>query len=113
MQLRVLKNRDLAASIFLFVVLGFGLYGGAFLFPLFTQTILGFTPTSTGLAMMPGGIATGGAGASAAACLLNGAKPKADARVLILGGMALMLVAMWHPGPPLDGRGRGRRAVRR
>ena len=34
-------NRDLSASIFLFVVLGFGLYGGTFLFPLFTQTILG------------------------------------------------------------------------
>ena len=35
---RVLKNRDLAASIFLFVALGFGLYGGVFIFPLFTQT---------------------------------------------------------------------------
>jgi len=33
---RVLKNRQLAASIFLFVSLGFGLYGGTFLFPLFT-----------------------------------------------------------------------------
>ncbi len=89
----VLKNRDLAASIFLFVMLGFGLYGGTFLFPLFTQTILDFTPTSTGLAMMPGGIATG---VLAIVCgiLLNGAKPKADARVLILCGMVLMLLAM-------------------
>ena len=34
---RVLKNRELAASIFLFVALGFGLYGGVFIFPLFTQ----------------------------------------------------------------------------
>src|SRR6185312_17275958 len=41
----VLQNRDLSASIFLFVVLGFGLYGGTFLFPLFTQGVLGFTPT--------------------------------------------------------------------
>ena len=37
---RVLKNRELAASIFLFVALGFGLYGGVFIFPLFTQSIL-------------------------------------------------------------------------
>ncbi len=97
MQLRVLKNRNLAASIFLFVVLGFGLYGGTFLFPLFTQTILDFTPTSTGLAMMPGGIATG---VLAIFCglLLNGAKPKADARVLILGGMLMMLLAMHSLG---------------
>ena len=42
-QLRVLKNRQLSASIFLFVVLGFGLFGGAILFPMFTQSILGFT----------------------------------------------------------------------
>src|ERR671920_1591622 len=80
-ELRVLKNRQLSASIFLFVVLGFGLYGGAILFPLFTQSILGFTPTETGLAMLPGGLATA---ALAVVCgfLLNGDKPKADARVL-------------------------------
>ncbi|HEY4320945.1 MAG TPA: DHA2 family efflux MFS transporter permease subunit [Gemmatimonadales bacterium] len=94
---RVLNNRDLSASIFLFVVLGFGLYGGTFLFPLFTQSILGFTPTETGLSMMPGGIATG-IFAMACGILLNGARPKADARMLILMGMALMLLAMWTLG---------------
>ena len=68
---RVLKNRQLAASIFLFVALGFGLYGGVFIFPLFTQSILRFTPTETGLTMLPGGLATG---ATALLCgrLLNG-----------------------------------------
>ena len=50
---RVLKNRELASSIFLFVSLGFGLYGGVFIFPLFTETILHFTPTETGLALLP------------------------------------------------------------
>ena len=58
MNFRVLKNRELAASIFLFVALGFGLYGGVFIFPLFTQSLLHFTPTETGLALMPGGLAT-------------------------------------------------------
>jgi MFS transporter, DHA2 family, multidrug resistance protein len=97
MKLGVLKNRDLAASIFLFIVLGFGLFGGAFLFPLFTQTLLGFTPTETGLAMLPGGLTTA---LFALICgfLLNGAKPKADARVLILMGMGLMLWSMWRLG---------------
>jgi DHA2 family multidrug resistance protein len=95
--LRVLKNRDLAASIFLFIVLGFGLFGGAFLFPLFTQSVLGFTPTMTGLAMMPGGLMTA---AVALACgfMLNGKKPLVDARVLILLGMAIMLWSMWDLG---------------
>ncbi len=56
---RVLKNRDLSAALFLFVALGFGLYGGIFLFPLFSQNILHFTPTLTGLVLLPGGVATG------------------------------------------------------
>lgn len=93
----VLKNRTLASSLFLFIALGFGLYGGVFLFPLFAQGILGFTPTETGLVMMPGGIATG---FSALVCgmMLNGAKPKADPRVLIGIGVSLFAVSMWIMG---------------
>ncbi|MEO8070986.1 MAG: DHA2 family efflux MFS transporter permease subunit, partial [Acidobacteriota bacterium] len=96
-QFHVLRNRDLVAAMFLFVVLGFGLYGGVLIFPLFTQTILGFSPTETGLAMMPGGLATA---AMALFCgyLLNGARPKVDPRLLILCGMGLMLMAMWSLG---------------
>jgi DHA2 family multidrug resistance protein len=94
---RVLKNRDLAASIFLFVALGFGLYGGVFIFPLFTQSLLHFTPTETGLALMPGGIATA---VTALICglLLNGARPLFDPRVLIAIGVALFVVSMWDLG---------------
>lgn len=93
----VLKNRTLSSSLFLFVALGFGLYGGVFLFPLFAQGILNFTPTETGIVMMPGGIATG---FSALICgaLLNGAKPKADPRVLIAGGVILFAISMWIMG---------------
>jgi MFS transporter, DHA2 family, multidrug resistance protein len=94
---RVLKNRELAASIFLFVALGFGLYGGVFIFPLFTQSLLHFTPTETGLALMPGGIATA---ATAVICglLLNGPRPKVDPRILIGIGVALFVVSMWDLG---------------
>jgi len=94
---RVLHNRDLACSIFLFVALGFALYGGTFIFPLFTQSILRFTPTETGLALLPGGLATA---TSALLCgtLLNGPRPKADARILIGIGVCLLLWAMWDLG---------------
>ena len=34
---RVLQNRTLSVSLFLFVVLGFGIYGGTYLFPLLSQ----------------------------------------------------------------------------
>jgi DHA2 family multidrug resistance protein len=94
---RVLHNRTLSASIFLFVALGFGLYGGVILFPMFAQGILHFTPTETGLAMLPGGVATG---ISALACgkLLNGKKPLVDARILIAGGILLFAISMWKMG---------------
>jgi MFS transporter, DHA2 family, multidrug resistance protein len=94
---RVLKNRELAASIFLFVALGFGLYGGVFIFPLFTQTILHFTPTETGLALLPGGIATA---VTALICgrLLTGSRPLVDPRILIALGVAIFVGAMWDLG---------------
>ena len=94
---KVLHNRSLSSAIFLFVALGFGLYGGVYLFPLFTQTILRFTPTETGLALLPGGIATG---ISALICgrLLNGVRPLVDPRVLILIGISIFIFSMWQLG---------------
>lgn len=94
---RVLKNRDLSASIFLFIALGFGLYGGVFIFPLFAQSILGFTPTETGLAFMPGGICTA---VTALFCgaMLNGPKARIDPRALIFLGVGLFVYAMWDLG---------------
>jgi len=91
---RVLKNKELSAGLFLFVSLGFGLYGGVYLFPLFAQNILGFTPTTTGLALMPGGIGTA---VSALICgrILNGPKPLIDARILIFIGVAIFVSSMW------------------
>ena len=96
-ELRVLKNRELAVCLFLFVALGFALYGGTFMFPLFTQTILNFTPTKTGLSLMPGGLATVG---TALLCgrLLSGTRPLADARALIGVGVVLIILAMWRLG---------------
>ena len=94
---RILKNRQLAGSIVLFITLGFGLFGGTFIFPLFTQYLLRFTPTMTGLALMPGGIATA---CVAIFCgrLLNGAKPLVDGRVLIYVGVAVFVMSMWQLG---------------
>ena len=94
---RVLKNRDLSSSIFLFIALGFGLYGGTYLFPLFAQNLLGFSPTTTGLALLPGGLGTA---ASALICgrILNGPKPLVDPRILIFIGFSLFFASMWDLG---------------
>lgn len=94
---RVLKNRTLLASLFLFLTLGFGLYGGVFIFPLFAQTILHFTPTETGLVLLPGGLATG-VGVIICGRLLGGPKPKVDPRVLIALGTSIFMWSMWDLG---------------
>lgn len=95
--LKILRNRDLSACLLLFVTLGFGLYGGVFLFPLFAQQILHFTPTETGLVLLPGGIATG---ISTLICgrLMNGTGKKIDPRAIILFGVAGFSVSMWMLG---------------
>jgi len=93
----VLKNRDLAAGLVLFLALGFGLYGAIFIFPLFTQNVLNFPPTETGLVLLPGGLATG-IGAMICGRATTGAKPLVDPRILILFGMALFIVSMWMLG---------------
>jgi len=95
--LRVLKNRDLSAALALFLVLGFGLYGGVFIFPLFAQNILHFTPTVTGLVLMPGAIATG-MSAVISGRLLNGKKQLVPPRLLIVTGLFLFVASMWDLG---------------
>jgi DHA2 family multidrug resistance protein len=94
---RVLRNRTLSASLFLFIALGFGLYGGSFLYPLLAQNILGFTPMQTGLALLPGGIATS---MSIIICgaVINRPKPLLDARVLIAFGTIVTIVSLWLLG---------------
>ncbi len=94
---RVLKNRDLSAGLILFLVLGFGLYGGLFIFPQFTQNVLQFSPTATGLVLLPGGLAT------AAAAMICGRitslpKPPIDLRLLIVIGMVIFVWSMWDLG---------------
>jgi DHA2 family multidrug resistance protein len=94
---RILKNKELSASLFLFVALGFGLYGGVYLFPVFAQNILHFTPTETGLTLLPGGLMTA---VSALICgrLLNGKKALIDPRLLIIFGVGLFMLSMWDLG---------------
>ena len=94
LDLRVLKDRGLAGSVLLGLVLGFGLYGGVFIYPLFAQTILGFTPTATGLALLPGGIMTAVAVVFCGRVLQRGF----DARILIIIGMFVYMTAMWMLG---------------
>ncbi|MCW3062548.1 MAG: Inner rane component of tripartite multidrug resistance system, partial [Capsulimonas sp.] len=94
---RVLKNPTLSACLFLFIVLGFGLYGGTYLFPLLAQTVLGFTSMQTGLALLPGGMATASAIVICGA-ILNRPKPLIDTRIVIVFGTLMTMLSMWMLG---------------
>ncbi|BDI28550.1 EmrB/QacA family drug resistance transporter [Capsulimonas corticalis] len=94
MNLRVLKNSSLTAGIILFVSVGFGLYGVSYMYPLLAQTVQGMTAYQTGMAMLPGGIATA---FSIVFCgvISNDPKSKIDARALTLLGIGFSVTAMW------------------
>ncbi|SHH92353.1 MFS transporter, DHA2 family, multidrug resistance protein [Chryseolinea serpens] len=57
--LRVLKDKNLAIGTVLSFILGFGLYGSTFVIPLFTQNVLGWTALQSGLMLVPSSVATG------------------------------------------------------
>lgn len=54
--LRVFKSQNLVASNILTFVLGFGLFGSVFIFPVLVQRILGYTPTDAGFGLVPGAL---------------------------------------------------------
>lgn len=55
--LRVLKNRGLAAGSLFAAVMGFGMYGGIFVLPIFLQGLQHFTAQQSGWVLFPGGLA--------------------------------------------------------
>lgn len=54
--LRVLKSRTLSISALLTFVTGIGMFTSIFLTPVIAQRLLGFTPTESGLLLLPGAI---------------------------------------------------------
>src|SRR5439155_500847 len=55
--LRILKNRQLAAGVTFASVLGFALYASVFALPVFLQNLLGYAAWDTGRVILPGAIA--------------------------------------------------------
>jgi DHA2 family multidrug resistance protein len=56
--LNILKKRSFSVGMFFSFILGFGLYGSVFIFPIFCQNLLGFSALQTGKIFLPGGLAT-------------------------------------------------------
>jgi DHA2 family multidrug resistance protein len=92
--LRVLKDRGLSGAAVVMFVAGFGLYGGLYLFPLFAQTVLGFTASKSGLFMFDPGLVL------AFTMMTTGIlmQRRVPGRDLAMTGAVVMMVSMWLLG---------------
>lgn len=59
LSLRVFANPAFSAGCIVAFALGAGIYASTYIIPLFVQTIQGYTPTRSGLLLMPAGLALG------------------------------------------------------
>jgi DHA2 family multidrug resistance protein len=55
---KIMRHRSFSIGMFTSFILGFGLYGSVFVFPVFCQNLLGFSPLQTGEILFPGGLCT-------------------------------------------------------
>jgi len=86
--LRVLRDRDLAACTAMIGVVGVVLYSAITLLPLFLQNLMGYSAFDSGLALSPRGV-----GAVIGMLFVGRLIGKVDTRLLIGGGFALMAYA--------------------
>ncbi|MGH7728580.1 MAG: DHA2 family efflux MFS transporter permease subunit [Vulcanimicrobiaceae bacterium] len=91
--LRVFRSRSFVAGTVIGIISGFGLYGLNLVLPLFFQDVLKFDAMQTGLALMPGAIAT-----AISMPIAGRLTSKLDARVEIALGLAIFAAGSWLMG---------------
>lgn len=89
--LNIMKKRSFSIGMFTSFILGFGLYGSVFVFPVFAQSLLGFTPLQTGKLFIAGGICTISMMPFIGIMLKKGV----PAQFMATGGMFLFFVFCW------------------
>ncbi|MEI9935218.1 MAG: DHA2 family efflux MFS transporter permease subunit [Ferruginibacter sp.] len=90
--LRVLKSKNLSIAAILTFVAGLGIFSSVFLTPVFAQRLLNFTPSQTGLLLLPGAVLAIGGLIISAKLLQRGLSPL----VMIVTGMFLFIIFSWQ-----------------
>jgi DHA2 family multidrug resistance protein len=90
--LKVLRSKNLSLAAILTFISGVGLFSSVFLTPVFAQRLLGFTPTQTGLLLLPGALLAIGGLMISARLLQRGVSPI----VMITTGMFLFVLFSWQ-----------------
>lgn len=90
--LSVLKSRNLSIAAFMTLISGIGIFTSVFLTPVFAQRLLNFTPSQTGLLLLPGAVLALGGLMISARLLQRGISPL----VMISTGMLLFILFNWQ-----------------
>ncbi len=90
--LRVLKSRTLIIAAILTFITGLGMFTSIFLTPVIAQRLLGFTPSQSGLLLLPGAILALAALVMSGRLLQKGVSPVA----LVAVGFVLFIYFNWH-----------------
>ena len=88
--LRVFKERTYATGVFLMMLMGFVLYGSLVIFPILLQTLMGYSPLESGIAMAPRGL-----GMLAATPIVGFLIARIDARKLLATGFGIGVVTLF------------------
>jgi DHA2 family multidrug resistance protein len=90
--LRILKNGQFTVSLVFGFVVGAALFSVVFVFPVYAQTLIGFTAWETGMAVLPGAIASG-----VTMAFMGKLMPRMtiDLRLLVVAGALIFAYSMW------------------
>jgi DHA2 family multidrug resistance protein len=91
--LNVFRFRTFTIGNIIGIISGFGLFGTSLILPLFFQTVLGFTAFDTGMALLPGAIAT-----AISMVIVGRMTGKVDSRLLVGFGMIVFGISTWWMG---------------
>jgi DHA2 family multidrug resistance protein len=90
-ELRLLRDRNFAISTFMMYVLGVVMYGTMVLLPIMLQTLMGYTATQTGIALLPGGLVLLGF-LPFVGWLLGRFEP----RWIVVFGLSIIAIGLWQ-----------------
>jgi DHA2 family multidrug resistance protein len=91
--LSVFRSRSFSAGSIIAVVSGFGLFGLNLVLPLFFQNVLGFSAWQTGVALLPGAVAT-----ALSMPIAGRLTSIIDGRISIAFGLAMFAAGSWAMG---------------
>ena len=91
--LNVFRYRTFTIGNIIGTISGFGLFGTSLILPLFFQIILGFTAFDTGMALLPGALAT-----AVSMVIVGRMVGRVDSRMLVGFGMIVFGISTWWMG---------------